>query len=586
MLITPHRLPGAALALLAAGRADPPTMRALHAGQLSKHAVLLRAVLAMAEARPREAAAAGLTEAVQLLDQVQRRMPEAAAEVLGYPLVGAWAAHCLRRLRRPDGGGVPLWADLGQLAAVAAAAAIRAGLDFELAVPLRGGAATLPTLGRARLPGTTAWGTATVRRRPGGYLVTGRHGSVPLPHDPRDGAGGWDGLRRLSFEHDTRSVTVYLDDLDPYRDCHGFVSAGRLTDDEFRSWAGLLDGAWAELVRHHPERVDELAARPVVLVPLAARSAGSPGTSATARDSAGAMALTPPPDSFSLAMSMVHEVQHSKLGALLDLVELYDRNDARRFYSPWRADPRPLSGLLQGAYAFAAVADFWRVYAAPPTGAAPAALAGYELARIRGQVGDALARLAGSGALTAAGERFVAGQREAFDGLDRVPVPERTSRLARLVNEDHRASWRLRNVLVEPEVVEALADAWLRGGGPPADRRASRVVDGAAPFAAEPRDQLVQRVVADRPFEAGPGDRALLAGDYAAAAEAFVDEVRAHPERDGAWVGLAVARARYGSQDAARVYAAEPELLRALYTRLDTVNGRANPDRLARWLAG
>ncbi|MET8150793.1 aKG-HExxH-type peptide beta-hydroxylase [Actinoplanes sp. NPDC049668] len=34
----------------------------------------------------------------------------------------------------------------------------------------------------------------------------------------------------------------------------------------------------------------------------------------------------------------------------------------RRYYVGWRDDPGPLSGLLQGLYAFAGVTDFWRVH--------------------------------------------------------------------------------------------------------------------------------------------------------------------------------------------------------------------------------
>ncbi len=59
---------------------------------------------------------------------------DAAGEVIGYPSVGAWALHtirrCLRQCRvaRPSG-----------LATVAAAAAIRAGLDAEIEVPVLDG---------------------------------------------------------------------------------------------------------------------------------------------------------------------------------------------------------------------------------------------------------------------------------------------------------------------------------------------------------------------------------------------------------------------------------------------------------------
>jgi HEXXH motif-containing protein len=84
-----------------------------------------------------------------------------------------------------------------------------------------------------------------------------------------------------------------------------------------------------------------------VLVPLDAIP-GGPGVNAIARDSTGAIAMSPPVDAVDLAQSPVHEFQHSKLGALLDVIDLYDLDDRRLFYSPWRADPRPLGAADVG----------------------------------------------------------------------------------------------------------------------------------------------------------------------------------------------------------------------------------------------
>jgi hypothetical protein len=49
---------------------------------------------------------------------------------------------------------------------------------------------------------------------------------------------------------------------------------------------------------------------------------------------------------------LVHETQHLKLCALLDLVALTLPDDDQRYYAPWRADPGLASGLSQDAYAF------------------------------------------------------------------------------------------------------------------------------------------------------------------------------------------------------------------------------------------
>ncbi len=36
----------------------------------------------------------------------------------------------------------------------------------------------------------------------------------------------------------------------------------------------------------------------------------------------------------------------------------YDRTET--YYAPWRPDPRPAHGLLQGAYAYLGVTEFWQ----------------------------------------------------------------------------------------------------------------------------------------------------------------------------------------------------------------------------------
>jgi uncharacterized protein len=68
-----------------------------------------------------------------------------------------------------------------------------------------------------------------------------------------------------------------------------------------------------------------------------------------------------PEDGETLALLLIHEFQHVKPGAMLDLFELCDPVAAGRlFYAPWRDDPRPVEALLQGTYAHVGVTDYWR----------------------------------------------------------------------------------------------------------------------------------------------------------------------------------------------------------------------------------
>jgi HEXXH motif-containing protein len=578
-LITSLRVPADAFDQLASGHGDATTMRVLAAGQHSRRMLLIRAILDEARRYPEVEAAAGLRAAVRLLDGLQHAASDAAVEVLSYPLVGAWAERCLRRLRRVAAGGddltPPLWVELGHFAAVAAAAAIRAGRPVRISVPVRGGHVALPSLGMAVLASGASYSVATVTGDPSaGYRVEGTRDAVRLPANPATDATGWHGLRRL----ETPGSVAYFDDLDPYRKEHGLVADGRLDQGGFESWAAMFEDAVALLGQRLPQRLVELSVWPVVIVPLVDSGTGT-GANATARDAVGAMALSPPPNAIALAESIIHEHAHSKLGAVLDMLTL-QVPDHRRYYSPWRADPRPVSGLLQGAYAFLAVAEAWEVYTAMPPPPVTPALAWYEFARLRDQVIAALDTIAASGTLTDVGRRFVARLRQQAEKLLAVRVPHTIERLAALVNEDHHLTWRLRHLRIDDAGLEALAARWRRGEPRPDRLPATAVPSDRAPsYAEEARHELIRHLVADQRVHGRAADLDLIAGQFAAAASAYRAELIAGADRLELWTGLALARIRTGH--AVRAFRESPEIVRALFVRL---GGAAEPDELAGWL--
>jgi HEXXH motif-containing protein len=594
-----HRIDDQTFRALARSGGDPAVIRGLMAGQRSRHALLLREVLLESARHPRAVHAAQLHRAVAALDSLQRQHSEPAARVFGYPLVGAWAAHCLRRLRSPDplGGDVPLWVDLGHLNAVVGAVAVGSGAPVDLDVPLRHGQAALPGLGVAAVGGRARFGVARLHGDRDSYVLEGLQGRVELPGPAGTVVptmvGAWEPVTVWHFEDAGRRLTVVLDDVDPFRDCHGLTSAHRLPPTERAHWHSLLAQAWQVLSRRHPHRADELSAVPLILVPLQPIP-GGPGVNATARDSSGAIAMSPPVDAVDLAQSLVHEFQHSKLGALLDLVDLYDLEDRRLFYSPWRADPRPLGGLVQAVYAFLAVADFWRRHL--EAGDEPnVALAFYKLARSRQQLTMTLSTIRGSGALTDSGWAFVHELREAVDTLQRLAIPEQALIRATIVNEHHRIAWRLRNCQVPDAVTCQLAAAFL-SGAPPDHRGSGRPEpDATAPrYEEEPLDELARLDLADaltltrsaRNQQTVTGDLALLHRDYPAATVAYLDEISTNPASDFAWAGLAVAR-QYGPGLASAVYRDKPEVVAAVCRGLRLGHNAATsaPDAVARWLA-
>jgi HEXXH motif-containing protein len=109
-----------------------------------------------------------------------------------------------------------------------------------------------------------------------------------------------------------------------------------------------------------------------------------------------------------LAESLVHEAHHTKLDCLHELVPLYHPTGGALHRVGWRPDPRPVPGVLQGAYAHLALTDLWA--RARRSTAVPEAWRGQaerQLDACWADVGEALSILRESDELTFAGREFV-----------------------------------------------------------------------------------------------------------------------------------------------------------------------------------
>jgi uncharacterized protein len=149
--------------------------------------------------------------------------------------------------------------------------------------------------------------------------------------------------------------------------------------------------------------------------------------------------MSEPPGSVDVALTLAHETQHIKLSAVLDLIRLLCPDNGSRYYAPWRDDPRPAAGLLQGAYAFLGVTAFWRRQR--DVTAALDSLAEVEFARWRDAVALACETLLVSGQLTEDGQIFVTTMAETLRPWRDEPVADEAQRLADGENERHAARW-------------------------------------------------------------------------------------------------------------------------------------------------
>ena len=403
----PHAISTAHFTALAAGLGDEAAITSLVQAQRSLVRALLTAVYRAATTSPAvaEPVKTQLQAAWSVLAAVDRDRPDALAELLDHPYLRAWAVRCVEQLR--VAAARPNTAELGHLSAVAAAAAARGRLGAAVTVPVLDGAVHLPTLGRLVLgpdqgDGTAEGAAATAATAAVSVisnaviirvdescwtlalagLLAGEPCSVPARGSSR--SGDWQPVRMLRAP----GWCLVLEDTDPYRDGQQWSAAPRLTAAEVAGWQRDFQLAWQQIEGDYLACAPALAAGLTRLTPLLASPDGPP-VSAVNRQAFGAVAASRPADPAALARLFITEFQRVKLGAILDLFDLYDRADDRLFQTPWGEEKVQLDGLLQGAYMHLAGA------------------AGGRSAEWPGQTREAIDLLLGSGALTPLGERFV-----------------------------------------------------------------------------------------------------------------------------------------------------------------------------------
>jgi uncharacterized protein len=275
----------------------------------------------------------------------------------------------------------------------------------------------------------------TVATDADGFTARTSHRSWRVDLTGEEADPAWEPVHELR----AGSLVVRLEDTDPDRDCYSWAVEPRLTTHCLSRWQELFLEAWRLIETDHPGRASGIAAGLRAITPLANDVPGRQ-LSVTSRSAFGAIAISLPPDGEALALSIIHEFQHAKLSAVLDLFDLCDATERRLFYAPWRDDPRPVEALLQGTYAHLGVTDYWRMRQHRAAGQA-ALDAAATFARWRVLTADAIETLADSGALTTAGGRFVAGMRATVEPWLGEPVPEAAVAASRRWIAERRQAW-------------------------------------------------------------------------------------------------------------------------------------------------
>ncbi|WP_380635360.1 HEXXH motif domain-containing protein [Saccharothrix lopnurensis] len=580
------------LDLLASGRFDADAAGLLRDVERTRRLLALRLVLRYVRDHP---SATGplrpVDEAWDLLAAAERVRPAAVAELLARPQVGVWSAHLLRRLRRKDSDTAPLWFHTGQLHALAAAAGLAAELRFSTTIPLWDGIVVLPGIGAARVTDSTGWDHAVlVSDTSGSTVKTGDDAARPLE---------WRRIRILRGKGGAAAPRVHLDDTGPYRGSAIPERPDPLPESSAARWGEVFADAWALLARDHPHWARELAAGLSVITPRPAAHRFRPH-SGSVGDGYGAAVISEPHDATQLAVTMVHEHQHSKLTAIGHLTPLTATDAGATCYAPWRDDPRPVSGLYQGVHAFTAVAEFWARQRELSTGP-DAELAHFEFALVRAQVTEALGALRGHPALTDVGRRFADRLARRLAALRDAEVPAGPLAAAEVAVQDHRTAWRAAHLHPMRAHVLECAHRWSRGAPAPGTTPHSPVVAGPTTDKLDSKAILTRvRLAGGAEFEAmrsNPraearevdadltgADFALVAGEHDRARASYAAELATGPGRPGTWSGYALALHALSPGPASRALLDHPHVVRAVRDELDRRDEAPDVERLAAWL--
>ncbi|MER7379778.1 aKG-HExxH-type peptide beta-hydroxylase [Streptomyces lanatus] len=587
---------------MATGQVDDADLGLLRSSQRSRLLLALSAILTWLSRsedvlRPAPEKPTRPATAWRLLAGAQERAPEAVEAVLSDPCVGSWAFPLLRRLRHGAaavGSQIPAWAEASLFAALTGAAAVRADMRVNLRVPAYRGRLWLPSLGVTDPVGRGDWAVVTLEHGPSGTLVLGDQGSVRLPQDPARPADGWHPLPRPD------GTGPALDHLSPFRDFRFLTDPVSLAPRTLERWHGLLAESDALLRRTQPDAHRLVTAMVRTVVPVEGPSELR-AVSATAPDAPGAVTLSLPLDASAMSAVLIHEARHHLLSSLAELVPLFlpvHEGPEPTYFAPWRADPRPLRGLLFGAHAFTGVLSYWQARTAVEPERAE-----FEFTLHHRQLGTALASLEDAPGLSRAGALVVEGL-AAFFRRTPAPEPAHTAarRSAELSYDAERAVWRAAHLAVEPEEAVSLAQRFSSGRPPPAELPHARIrppgSGASGPSGREAARTWLARLwctdresFADvrRQIDEGQlhplgikgatlGDVLLVSGDT----EAALDWFRRQPSSPETWAGIGLAQ----RTDAARLLVERPEIVLALHTALRRLGTQpSGPEALAGWLA-
>lgn len=526
---------------------------------------------------------------------------------LSDPLIGAHIAWLWERETR---GKVRELEVNSALDSFEAANALSVGLnDFEGTVPVIDGEATIPMYGRAHFVTDKKYNLANfvIDRE---KVTIGSGGKKVIL--PKDDLGvetkNWLPIRQIMELPGGGKLA--LDDVSPVR--HDIIgkSIERLNSDEFAALQKIFREAWQILESDqsfspHPEVIAE-GLRTIVML----EKPGDLNASLSTADSFGAIGLTKPNDSARLAETLVHEWSHNGLYGLINLLslneeDLYNQdNSIKAYYAPWRNDPRPFEGLMQGTVAHIAIAEYFTTYAkvAPPADEIWAQMESHRwLRNTRLGIKD----LSSSGNFTELGKRLMAELEKRCERLDQRHVTDEARHSAARASLDHDVSWRLRNQIPNPDAIQRLAERFRLGQHFEMEYPPTMVVCGKGYDGLYARRRLLDLRLRSDLFDelkaqpevmpwyvpsATQMDSLLMTDEFSAALKAArlqIMEQRGRQWLNEAWVVYVLAHNElHPDNEASHVLCENPHVVKAIYDLVAASSEELiDPETVASWLA-
>lgn len=529
------------LARLGAGFVDDSDLSILVEGQAGRRRMLVAAAANIGGQSSRAALA--------LLDAVEGVAPDAVAAALAHPPVSRWALGTIKGHH----------SDRWYLCGVAAAAAVRAGHDFSMTVQ--------PVEGRIELPGLGQ--------------MTGLSGAVTVTlnrmEQSMEDRSRWRPAHRFRCESQGQVWNVALDDTDPYRAAFPWPTHDRLSPVEVASLGELCAQAWSWLVARFPQQAAALATCVRTLV-IVEKPKDSAAVSAASRTVWGSIALSIPDDPGTLALLLLHELNHLLLDATMDLVALCTPDGVAVHRAPWRVDPRPARQLLHGLFAHLNVTRFHREESLD-TGRRP----GFAYAYSREMTERGLVTLLASDELTESGRTFATAMAEQVARWAADDIDTDAWHIATEIADADAIRWALENHTVPQPTLDGLVGDWT-GGRPPGPIVMARVqaqraqaVKPTGLTAAIKAIHLAGPPAGDTTWSYE--DHAYARGRVNEAIAGYRSRLRRSTEDHDAWVGLAMSLRRAGDDHAYAALAQRPDLVKAVCAATVTP-----PEEVARWL--